>query len=186
MVDKKIVVCVTGGIAAYKAASLVSALKNMGNEVQVIMTKNATEFITPLTFKTLSKREVIVDMFDKNSEAEIVDHIYYGQECDIIIVAPTTANCIGKVANGIADDEVTSTIIAANKPILFVPAMNTVMYDNPIVQGNIEKLKGYGYHIMEPDVGKLACEVTGKGKMPKTSSIISKADEILSNGKENE
>lgn len=174
----KIVVCVTGGIAAYKSASLVSALKNRGDEVQVIMTRHATEFITPLTLKTLSKRQVITDMFEEQ-EAEFVGHIHYGQDWDAIIVAPSTANNLGKVAGGIADDMVTSTIIASTIPVLFVPSMNTHMYENPIVQKNMKTLKEYGYHFVEPDSGMLACGVEGKGKFPKTSKIIEKLDEIL-------
>lgn len=174
----KIVVCVTGGIAAYKSASLVSALKNRGDEVQVIMTNHSTEFITPLTFKTLSKRDVIVGMFEEQ-DPKFVEHIHYGQDWDLIVVSPSTANNLGKVANGIADDMVTSTIIAATKPVLFVPSMNTYMYENKIVQKNIETLKSYGYYFVEPDVGMLACGVEGKGKYPKTSKIVEKIDEIL-------
>lgn len=174
----KIVVCVTGGIAAYKSASLVSRLKNLGNEVQVIMTKHATEFITPLTMQTLSKREVITDMFEEQNP-EFVGHIEYGQEWDCIVVAPATANNLGKVANGIADDMVTSTIIAATKPIIFVPSMNTYMYENRLVQANIEKLKELGYYFVEPDSGMLACGVEGKGKFPKIEKIVNKIDEIM-------
>lgn len=174
----KIVVCVTGGIAAYKSASLVSRLKSLGNEVQVIMTKHATEFITPLTMQTLSKRKVITDMFEEQNP-EFVGHIEYGQEWDCIVVAPATANNLGKVANGIADDMVTSTIIAATKPVIFVPSMNTHMYENRLVQANIEKLKELGYHFVEPDSGMLACGVEGKGKFPKIEKIVNKIDEIM-------
>lgn len=174
----RIVVCVTGGIAAYKTASLVSILKNRGDEVQVIMTNHSTKFITPLTFKTLSKRNVIVGMFEEQNP-EYVSHIHYGQDWDLIIVAPATANNLGKVVSGIANDMVTSTIIASTKPVLFVPSMNTYMYENKIVQKNIETLKSYGYYFVEPDIGMLACGVEGKGKYPQINKIIEKIDEIL-------
>lgn len=173
----KIVVGISGGIAAYKSASLVSFLSKT-NEVKVIMTKNATKFITPLTFQTLSKQQVLTDMFI-DEEFDKVSHIYYGQEYDVMIIAPATANLIGKVANGIADDILTSTIIASNKPIIFVPTMNTIMYENKIVQNNIEKLKNYGYHFVEPDNGMLACGIEGKGKYPKIEKIINKLNKII-------
>ena len=169
----KIVVGISGGIAAYKSASLVSFLSKT-NEVKVIMTKNATKFITPLTFQTLSKQQVLTDMFI-DEEFDKVSHIYYGQEYDVMIIAPATANLIGKVA----DDILTSTIIASNKPIIFVPTMNTIMYENKIVQNNIEKLKNYGYHFVEPDNGMLACGIEGKGKYPKIEKIINKLNKII-------
>ena len=174
----KILVGITGGIASYKAASLVSYLNNRGDEVKVMMTKHATEFISPLTFETLSKQKVITVMFN-DSEPGIVSHIYYAQEYDLIVVAPATANIIGKVSNGIADDMLSSTLIAANIPILFVPAMNSYMYENKIVQENIKKLKNYGYYFVEPDIGMLACGVEGKGKYPKTEKIVTQIDSIL-------
>lgn len=136
MVGKKVLFLITGGIATYKAVSLVSYYSKK-NETKVMMTKNATEFVTSLTFETISKKKVLVDMF-KDNEFEHVSHVYYGQEYDFIVVAPATANILGKVANGIADDLVSSTIIASNKPIIFIPAMNTCMYNNPIVQNNIK------------------------------------------------
>lgn len=176
----KIVLCVTGGIAVYKSASLVSMLKNQEHEIQVIMTKHATEFVTPLTFQTLSKRKVITDMFEE-SNPEYVSHIEYGQEWDCIVVAPATANNLGKVANGIADDMVTSTIIASTIPVLFVPSMNTHMYENKLVQMNIKKLKKLGYHFVEPDSGMLACGVEGKGKFPKLDKIKNAIDEMMKN-----
>lgn len=174
----KIVVCVTGGIAVYKCASLVSMLKNLGNEVQVIMTRHATEFVAPLTFQTLSKRKVITDMFDE-SNPEYVGHIKYGQKWDCIVVAPATANNIGKIANGIADDMVTSTIIASTIPVLFVPSMNTYMYENKLVQMNIKKLKELGYYFVEPDSGMLACGVEGKGKFPKLDKIVNEINKMI-------
>ena len=174
----KIVVCVTGGIAVYKCASLVSMLKNLGNEVQVIMTRHATEFVTPLTFQTLSKRKVITDMFDE-SNPEYVGHIEYGQKWDCIVVAPATANNIGKIANGISDDMVTSTIIASTIPVLFVPSMNTYMYENKLVQKQIKKLKELGYYFVEPDSGMLACGVEGKGKFPKLDKIVNEINKMI-------
>ena len=128
----KIVIGISGGIAVYKTASLVSYLSKE-NEVKVIMTKHATEFVTPLTFQTLSKQNVITDMFEQEENSSYVSHIHYAQNYDIMIIAPATANLIGKVANGIADDMLTSTIIACNKPIIFVPSMNTQMYENKTI-----------------------------------------------------
>lgn len=172
----KILVCITGGIAVYKTASLVSYLSK-NNEVKVMMTQNACEFVTPLTFQTLSKQKVIIDTFLEENP-QYINHIHYAQDYDLIVVAPATANTIGKVANGIADNVVTSTIIASNKPILFVPSMNTIMYENKIVQNNIEKLKSYGYYVLEPDDGVLACGITGKGKFPKTNKIVEEIEKI--------
>jgi len=180
--NKKIVIGVSGGIASYKVASLVSVLHKEGASVQVIMTKHATQFISPLTLQTLSKNKVIVDMFEEDN-AEYVGHIHFGQDCDLIVIVPATANIIGKAANGIADDMLTSTIIAANKPIIFVPSMNEVMYQNPIVQDNIAKLQKYGYHFLQPDNGMLACGVIGKGKLPKTELIIEEMKKVLKEGK---
>lgn len=173
----KIVLCVTGGIAAYKAASVASALVNRGDEVQVIMTKHACEFITPLTFQTLTKRKVITDMFDEQ-DASFVGHIHYGQDWDMVVVAPATANCLAKSANGIADDMVTSTIIAASKPVLFIPAMNNVMWENRITQDNVRKLREYGKAVLHPDEGNLACGTTGYGKFPSTKKVIWAIDKI--------
>lgn len=135
------------------------------------MTKHAQEFVTPLTFKTLSKKNVITDMFSESEEG-VVEHIKYAQDTDLLIIAPATADIIGKVANGIADDMLTSTIIVSNKPVLFVPAMNTCMYENKIVQNNIKKLKEYGYFFIQPDTGHLACNTDGVGKYPDNKKII--------------
>lgn len=181
---KKIVVGISGGIASYKSASLVSALKKEGAFVQVIMTKNATQFITPLTLQTLSKNKVVVDMFEEDN-AEYVGHIHFGQECDLLVIVPATANIIGKAANGIADDMLSSTIIAATVPILFVPSMNEFMYTNPIVQENIKKLSKFGMKFIIPDTGMLACGVSGKGKLPKTENIVNEIKKILKEGKWN-
>lgn len=177
MKNQKVLVIVSGGIACYKAASLVSTLSKE-NTVKVIMTKNATEFVAPLTFSTLSKQPVITDMF-KDQEEGIVSHIYYGQEYDLVIVAPATANIIGKTANGIADDMATSTLIAATKPVIFVPAMNSEMYRNSIVKENIRKLIDHGYHFVTPDIGALACGTSGIGKYPPNEKIIAVAEDII-------
>lgn len=176
--DKKITICITGGISAYKSASLVSFLVKGGAKVQVIMTKHATEFITPLTLQTLSKNKVIVDMFDELSP-EYVGHIHFSQDVDLIVVVPATANILGKVANGIADDMVSSTIIASTKPVLFAPAMNEHMYKNKIVQSNIEKLKEYGYEFIGPAEGYLACGTIGIGKLANIKTITKEIERIL-------
>ncbi len=166
-----IVVGITGGIAAYKACGIVSFLKEQGACVDVIMTKNATEFITPLTLEVLSGNQVVVDMFKRPIQID-VKHISLAQKADLFLVVLATANIIGKVANGIADDMLSTTIMATKAPIIFAPAMNNGMYENPIVQSNIEKLKSYGYYFVEPMVGHLACGYTGKGKLAKNEEII--------------
>lgn len=174
----KVLICVTGGIAAYKAADLAHAYAKRGDTVKVMMTEDATKFITPLTLQTLSKQSVITDTFDEE-DPEKINHIYYAQEYDVIIVAPATANIIGKITYGIADDVVTSTVIAANIPIFIVPAMNTVMYESAIVQENLEKLKSRGFNIIKPDEGLLACGVTGPGKFPQIERIIKEVDNLI-------
>lgn len=175
---KKITICVCGSIVAYKSADIVNILKKKNYDLQVIMTKNATKFITPLTLETLSKSKVVTDMFEEPNY-NYVGHIEYAQNTDLIVVVPTTANILGKFANGIADDMVSSTLIASNKPILMIPAMSSVMYENAIVQNNIKKLKEYGVIFLEPEVGMLACGVEGKGKIPKTSLIIEEIEKLL-------
>lgn len=171
----RVLVCVTGGIAAYKTADLVNELYKKGNTVKVMMTENATKFITPLTLQTLSKQSVITDTFNEE-DPEKINHIYYAQEYDVIVVAPATANIIGKIANGIADDVVSSTVIAANKPVYIVPSMNTVMYESIPVQENLKTLANRGFKIIEPDEGLLACGVVGKGKFPKVERIIEEVE----------
>ncbi len=177
--EKRIVIGITGGIASYKICGLVTHLVKEGAKVKVIMTKNATKFINPLTFEALSKNKVVVDMFEEENY-NYIGHIEYGQHADIIVVAPATANIIGKVSSGIADDMLSSTIIASTKPVLFVPAMNEHMYLNKIVQNNMEKLKSYGYLFLEPEVGMLACGTSGIGKLPNTKVIFDKIKEVLS------
>lgn len=166
-----VVIGITGGIAAYKACGIISYLKSEGANIDVIMTKNACEFITPLTIETLSGSKVITDMFKRSDYIE-VEHISLANKADLFLIVPATANIIGKVANGIADDMLSTTIMATKSPVIFAPAMNNNMYENKIVQNNIEKLKSYGYKFIEPDVGKLACGYEAKGKLPKTKKII--------------
>lgn len=177
MKPKKILLGISGGIAAYKSASLTSYLSKE-HIVKVIMTKHATEFITPLTFQTLSKQTVITDMSNP-TEPDKIDHIYYPQNYDIMVIAPATANILAKAANGIADDILSTAILACTKPIVFVPSMNTEMYNNPIVQENIEKLKDRGCHFVTPNTGHLACGVHGKGKFPPLEHITAKMNQVL-------
>ena len=166
-----IAVGVTGCIAAYKAAEVVSRLKKLGADVKVVMTKAAQEFVAPLTFGTLSKNKVICDMFAL-PDYEKVEHISLASEADVFLVCPATADIIGKVASGIADDFLSTTIMATKAPVVFAAAMNNNMYENPIVQSNIEKLKSYGYHFIEPDEGMLACGTSGKGRLADFDKII--------------
>ena len=175
---KNIVIGMTGGIACYKVCEIISYLVREGATVDVIMTKNATEFITPLTIETLSKRKVVVDMFEKKERME-VEHISLARKADLIAVIPATANVIGKVANGIADDMLTTTIMATTARVVFAPAMNNQMYENPIVQGNIDKLKGYGYEFISPINGNLACGYKAVGKLANKETIIDKLRELL-------
>ena len=169
--NKTVVLGVTGSIAAYKIANLASALKKLRCDVHVIMTKNATNFINPITFETLTGNKCLVDTFDRNFEFN-VEHVSLAQKADVFMVAPASANVIGKIAGGIADDMLTTTIMAAKCPKLISPAMNTGMYENPIVQDNLEKLKKYGYEIIDPADGYLACGDTGKGKMPEPEFLL--------------
>lgn len=161
---KNIVLCVTGGIAAYKAADLVSRLKKAGAEVDVLMTQSACEFITPLTLEVLSGRRVVTDMFDRDFPWE-VEHISLAKKADVFVVAPATANFIGKAAHGIADDMVTTTFMATKAPVIIAPAMNTGMYTNPVVQENMALLRARGVKFVEPEAGRLACGDVGKGKL---------------------
>lgn len=168
---KCVVIGVTGGIACYKVANLVSMLKKSGANVNVIMTKNATEFISPLTFETLSGNKCVVDTFEKKANYD-VEHISLAKKADVIMVAPATANVIAKMANGIADDMLTTTILASKCKKIVAPAMNTNMYENKITQDNIQKLKYYDFEVIEPAVGLLACNDTGVGKMPEPSVLF--------------
>jgi len=171
LTGKSIVLGVTGSIAAYKIANLASMLVKLNADVHVIMTQNATHFITPMTFETLTNNKCIVDTFDRNFNFD-VKHVSLAKKGDLFLVAPCTANVIGKVAGGICDDMLTTTIMATKAPVLFSPAMNTGMWENPILQNNLQKLKRYGYHIIEPIEGRLACGDTGSGKMPSEETLL--------------
>lgn len=169
--NKTIVLGITGGIAAYKMANVVSTLSKMNCDIQVIMTKNATEFISPLVFESLTGNKTIVETFDKNIQYSVA-HISLAKKASVFLVAPATANVIGKIANGIADDMLTTTIMACTCKKLIAPAMNTGMYENPIVQENLKKLKSHNYTIIDPATGILACKDVGPGKLPEESLLI--------------
>lgn len=171
LTGKTIVLGVTGGIAAYKSANLASMLIKLHADVHVIMTQNATKFITPMTFETLTNNKCIVDTFDRNFSFD-VKHVSLAKRGDLFVVAPCTANVIGKLAHGICDDMLTTTMLATRAPKLIAPAMNTGMWENPILQDNLVKLKGYGYHIIDPIIGRLACGDTGTGKMNSEEVIV--------------
>lgn len=173
-----IVIGVAGGIAAYKAVEIVSRLKKAGHTVYVIMTKAATEFVTPLTFREISGNPVVADMWEEPKTWN-VQHIALASRADLFLIAPATANIIGKIANGIADDMLTTTVMATKAPIILAPAMNTNMYLNPITQQNLNKLAGLGYHIVEPASGMLACGVDGPGRLPEPADIVKKVKSLL-------
>ena len=173
--NKTVVLGVTGSIAAYKMANVASMLVKLHADVNVIMTKNATNFINPITFETLTGNKCLVDTFDRNFQFN-VEHVALAKRADIFMVAPASANIIGKIAGGIADDMLSTTIMAAKCPKLIAPAMNTNMLENPIVQDNIRKLQSYGYEIIESASGYLACGDTGKGKLPNEQLLV---DHIL-------
>ena len=169
--NKNILLGVTGGIAAYKIATLASMLKKQKANVKVIMTENATQFITPMTFETLTANKVYTDTFDRNFEFK-VDHIELGKWADVFLIAPASADVIGKLANGIADDMLTTTALAMRCPIVVSPAMNTAMYENKIVKHNMMKLRTYGMEVILPASGHLACGDTGAGKMPEPEVLL--------------
>lgn len=182
MLQKKtVVVGVCGGIAVYKAVEIVSRLRKLGADVHVIMTENASKFVAPLTFQTISHNPVVIDMFAKPDHWDI-EHISLAQKADVFLIAPATANVIGKVAGGIADDMLTTTIMATKAPVVFAPAMNHNMYENAIVQRNIENLKSAGYLFIEPDEGVMACGTYGKGRLPEPETIVHAVVNVL-NGK---
>lgn len=168
---KTVVLGVTGSIAAYKAANLASLLKKQHADVHVIMTKNAMEFITPITFETLTGNKCLTDTFDRNFQFE-VEHVELAKRADLVLVAPASANVMAKLAHGLADDMLTTTILACQCPKLIAPAMNTRMYENPVTQDNMEILKKYGWKLIEPAVGYLACGDTGRGKFPEETVIV--------------
>ena len=176
--NKKIVLGITGGIAAYKAAELTRRLVKAGAHVKIIMTKSALEFITPLTMQTLSQNRVYTDMFASDDEYDMA-HIALAEFADAFVVAPATANIIGKIASGIGDDLLSTTIMAENKPTLICPAMNDKMLANPIVQDNIRRLKKNGYAVMDSAVGELACKTEGKGRLPEIDAILAEIENIM-------
>lgn len=176
---KNIVLGVTGGIAAYKACELLRRLVRDGASVQVIMTKNATQFVSPLTFQTLSGKHVAINTFDPDFETEI-GHIKLADEADLIIVAPATATFIGKAAAGIGDNLLLTVLLATKAPVMLCPAMNVNMYNNPVVQENIEKLTKRGYIVLEPEEGNLACGWEGKGRLPQIDEIAEEVERVFS------
>ena len=168
---KTVLLGITGSIAAYKIAYLASALHKLHADVHVLMTENATNFINPITFETLTGNKCLVDTFDRNFQFQ-VEHVSIAKKADIVMIAPASANVIGKIANGLADDMLTTTVMACRCQKIFAPAMNTAMYENPIVQDNIMKLKHYGYEVITPANGYLACGDTGAGKMPEPETLL--------------
>lgn len=168
---KTVVLGVTGSIAAYKMANVASALVKEGADVHVVMTKNATNFINPITFETLTNNKCLVDTFDRNFQFHVA-HVSLSQKADVMLIAPASANIIGKLANGIADDMLSTMALAASCKIIVSPAMNTHMYKNQIVQDNLKKLKHYGFEIIEPAIGRLACASVGEGKLPAEDVLL--------------
>jgi phosphopantothenoylcysteine decarboxylase/phosphopantothenate--cysteine ligase, prokaryotic len=180
---KTVVIGVCGGIAAYKAVDIASRLKKLEANIEVIMTENATRFVTPLTFQSIIHRHVITGTFDEPEQWDI-KHISLAKKADIFVIAPATANIIGKIAGGIADDMLSTTVLATKSPVLIIPAMNTNMYENSIVQDNINKLKSLGYIIMEPDTGLLAEGISGKGRLPEPQTIVDEICRTLKTGRD--
>lgn len=168
---KTVVLAVSGSIAAYKIASLASALKKLHANVQILMTKNAVNFINPITFESLTGNKCLVDTFDRNFQYS-VEHVALARQADVVLVAPASANVIGKIAHGIADDMLTTTVMACKCKKIIAPAMNTNMFDNPILQDNLKILEHYGYEVISPAVGYLACGDTGAGKMPEPELLL--------------
>ena len=177
--DKTVVIGVSGGIAVYKTLDVISRLRKLGVNVNVIMTKSATEFVTPLSFQSLSQNYVVCDMYEDPKTWD-VEHISLAKRADVFLIAPATANVIGKIANGIADDMLTTTVMATKAKVLIAPAMNTNMYENPILQRNINTLKELGYNFVEPESGRLACGDTGKGKLASPETIVDEVVKLLS------
>lgn len=175
---KNVLLAVSGSIAAYKACDIARAFVKEGVSVTVTLTPNGAKFVTPVTFETLTNSKCLIDTFDRNFKFE-VEHIAAAKAADVCLIAPASADIIGKIANGIADDMATTTIMAATCPKLIAPAMNTAMYDNPIVQENLAKLIRYGYKIITPDTGLLACGDVGRGKLASVETIVDAANEVL-------
>ncbi len=171
LTGKTVLLGVSGGIACYKAAQLASDLVKQHANVHVVMTQNAAEFITPLTFETLTGNRPVLDTFDRNFPHEI-KHISLAKQADLVLIAPATANVLAKLAHGLADDMLTTTVLACRCPKLAAPAMNTAMYENPVTQDNLAALRRYGWEILEPDAGRLACGATGRGKLPDPARLL--------------
>lgn len=180
---KTIVLGVTGSVAAYKMANVASMLVKQGCEVHVIMTKNATNFINPIAFESLTNTKCLVDTFDRNFQFHVA-HISLTDRADAMLIAPASANIIGKIAGGIADDMLSTTVMACNKPVLIAPAMNTKMYTNPILQDNLAKLRKFGYEVIEPATGHLACGTSGAGKMPSEEVLIAHLERQIAKEKD--
>lgn len=180
--NKKILVCVTGGIAVYKSAALTSKLVQAGAQVKVIMSESATKFVMPLTFQALSKNDVYIDTFDEKIPGKIA-HIELADWADVILVAPATANIIGKLANGIADDMISTTLLAATAPVMIAPAMNVHMYHHKAVQRNMAQLREDGYLFMEPSEGYLACGYVGKGRLEEPETIVANLEDFFAEEK---
>lgn len=178
MKKKTVVLGVTGGIACYKSAALASKLTQRGYNVEVVLTKNATEFIGPHTFESLTHNRAMVDTFDRNFQSH-VEHVALADKADLLIVAPATANIIAKAAHGIADDMLSTTILACDCVKLIAPAMNTRMYDNPVTQDNLNILRRYGWEVIEPASGHLACGAVGRGKMPEPEDLLEAVDQAI-------
>jgi phosphopantothenoylcysteine decarboxylase/phosphopantothenate--cysteine ligase len=179
LAGKNVVIGVTGGIAAYKAVEIVSLLKKAGACVHVIMTQSAAEFVTPLTFREMSGNPVAVSMWDEPKQWHVA-HIALATLADILVIAPATANIIGKIANGIADDMLSTTVMATQAPVLLAPAMNTHMYQNPVVQNNLSKLASFGYYFVDPESGLLACGTEGPGRLAAPGRIVEEIAAVLS------
>ena len=183
MKKKKVILGISGGISAYKSVYIASGLKKKGYDVHVIMTENAAKFVAPITFETMSGNRVVTDVFDPANETP-TEHIALGQSADLVLIAPATANTIAKLAHGIADNMLTTTMLACTCPVLISPAMNTAMYENPATQANLETLRERGYEIIEPAEGMLACGVEGKGKMPEPDVLIDYVEQWVSKDKD--
>ncbi|MDR3294245.1 MAG: bifunctional phosphopantothenoylcysteine decarboxylase/phosphopantothenate--cysteine ligase CoaBC [Clostridiales Family XIII bacterium] len=175
---KNILLGITGSIAAYKAADLANRLTKAGHSVHVVMTRAAAEFITPLTLQTLTKHKVYTDMFEPVAY-EDVRHISLAKQADLCLIAPATANIIGKIAAGVADDMLSTVVMAVKAPVLICPAMNAAMYENPVTQANIKRLSGFGYHFVEPKEALLACGDMGKGALADLADILAAVNELL-------
>ena len=178
LTDKTIVLGITGGIAAYKAAEIASKLTQAGTRVEVVMTEAATEFITPLTLRNITDRQVVTEMFDPDSEWS-VEHVALAEAADVVVIAPATANTIARLAAGIADDMLSCTVLATLAPVVIAPSMNDNMFQNPVTQENLGKLKARGFTVIEPDFGRLASGKTGKGRLADTDTIIGIIKQVL-------